>query len=200
MRRFALERSGERERDSRAIANYRDYLLLVADRAMSPALKSKECASDLVQEAMLAAHRASRGAEMRTPVELRSWLRRLLLNRVAHAARRYQGTEKRRLRRELSLDTDLGRQAVADALAIDAPSPDDVAMRREEEARMLAAIDRLPDRMRFAVMCRYEEGCGFDEIGRRLDCSNVAARNLWLRALDRLRRELSTDRADASID
>jgi RNA polymerase sigma-70 factor, ECF subfamily len=180
---------GEREEMARAIAAHRQYLLLVADRVMTPALKTKEGASDLVQEAMLAAHQATDRLEVRTPIELRSWLRRLLLNRVAHAARRYLGTQKRRLGRELSLQADLDDQGLADALAIDQTSPGAGAARREEEALMRSALGRLPERMRQAVLWRHHEGCGFEEIGRRLGCSDVAARKLWLRALDQLQRE-----------
>jgi DNA-directed RNA polymerase specialized sigma24 family protein len=47
--------------------------------------------------------------------------------------------------------------------------------------------------MRLAVLWRHHESCSFDEIGRRLGCSNVAARKLWLRALQQLQRELSPE-------
>lgn len=180
-----------REEIGRAIAAHRNYLLLVADRAMTPALKTKEGASDLVQEAMLAAHRAIGQFGAGSPVELRSWLRRLLLNRVAHAARRYLGTQKRRMGREVSLDADPDGEAVAAALVVDQTSPGGLAARREEESMTRAALDRLPERMRQAVLWRHQDGCGFDEIGRRLGCSDVAARKLWLRALERLQWELS---------
>ena len=68
-----------------------------------------------------------------------------------------------------------------------------LAAQREEEALMRAALDRLPERMRQAVLWRHHEGCGFDEIGRRIGCSDVAARKLWLRAMDRLQREFSAE-------
>ncbi len=193
-----MNQFGEREEIARAIAAHRKYLLLVAERAMTPALKTKEGASDLVQEAMLAAHRSADRVEVRTPIELRSWLRRLLLNRVAHAARRYLGTQKRRLGRELSLQADLDDPGLADALTIDQTSPGGLAARREEETLMQAALDRLPERMRQAVLWRHHDGCGFDEIGRRLGCSDVAARKLWLRALGRLQRELSGEGAQSA--
>lgn len=174
-----------------AIAAHRNYLLLVADRVMAPALKTKEGVSDLVQEAMLAAHLAADQVQGRSPVELRSWLRRLLLNRVAHAARRYLGTGKRRLGRERSLAADRSGQEAVDLMAMDQTSPGAAADGREAAERLRAALDRLPERMRQVVLWRHHEECSFDELGRRLDCSNVAARRLWLRALARLRCELS---------
>jgi hypothetical protein len=44
--------------------------------------------------------------------------------------------------------------------------------------------------MRQAVLWRHNEDCSFDEMGRRLGCSNVAARKIWLKALQQLRSEL----------
>ncbi len=192
-----MESRPEAEAIDRAIAAHRDYLLLVADRSMAPALKAKEGASDLVQEAMLAAHRASGRTRFgdRPPSELRSWLRRLLLNRVARAARRYSGTQKRQLAREFSIDAEIDREAIAGSLAIDQTSPGGIASRREEEARIRSALDRLPDRLRATVLWRHRDGLHFDEIGRRLGCSDVAARKLWLRGLDQLHREFASGEA-----
>jgi RNA polymerase sigma-70 factor (ECF subfamily) len=191
--RIAAARRGDREEVGRAIESCRTYLLLVAERRLPADLKVKDGASDLVQETLLEAQRCFGRFEGRTVTDLRAWLRRLLLNKVSHAARRYLGTAKRRLGRELSLDAELDRDGVANALAIDQTSPGTVAARREQEATMVAALDRLPERMRRAVLWRHHEGCSFDEIGRRLGCSNVAARKVWLRALQQLQREFAED-------
>ena len=96
------------------------------------------------------------------------------------------------LAREVSLDSGHSSRTMVNALAADRTSPGGQAVRREEEAALLAALDRLPERMRFAVLWRHHEGCSFDELGRRLGCSNVAARKLWLRALEQLQRELTS--------
>ena len=127
----------------------------------------------------------------RSEKEMRGWLRRLLVHKVAHAVRRYRHVGKRRLAHEVSLDSADFSKSLVDALAADRTSPGGHAVRREEEAALLAALDRLPDRMRFTVLWRHHEACSFDELGRRLGCSNVAARKLWLRALEQLQRELT---------
>ena len=114
----------------------RAYLLLVAERRLPPELKAKEGASDLVQETLLEAQRGFGHFEGRTAADLRAWLRRLLLNKVAHAARRYRGTEKRRLARELSLETDLDGEARGRVLAAHDTSPGGRAARREQEASL----------------------------------------------------------------
>ena len=53
-------RQGNREALGRALSSVRDYLLLVANEELDPALHAKGNASDLVQETFL---RAQRGVE-----------------------------------------------------------------------------------------------------------------------------------------
>jgi RNA polymerase sigma-70 factor (ECF subfamily) len=175
------------------IESCRSYLLLVADRRMSPELKAKEGASDMVQEAMAEAHRRAgkwEGGPEATN-ELRAWLRRFLNHKIAHAARKYRGTERRRAGRELRLEAVDDNPGLAETLVAPQTSIGTRASRREEQKALIEALERLPGRMRRAVLWRHTEGCTFDELGRRLGCSNVAARNLWLRALQQLQDELA---------
>ena len=181
----------DRDVNDDVLEGLRNYLLRVADRALTPELKTKEGASDVVQETLVEAHRVFHRFKGRTDAELRAWLRKLLTNQVAHVVRRYCGTEKRRLAREVSLDVALGGQDLDEALVADQTSPGGQAVRDEEELALTAALERLPENMRQAVLWRHHESCGFDEMGRRLGCSNVAARKLWLRALEQLQGELT---------
>jgi RNA polymerase sigma-70 factor, ECF subfamily len=174
------------------IESCRSYLLLVAERTLAPDLRAKEGASDLVQEAMVQAQcEAGRWTgRAEATDDLRAWLRHFLMHKIAHAARRYRGTAKRRIVREFPLASVEGDNALAEFLIADQTSPGGQATRHEEEAALRLALDRLPERMSRAVLWRHREDCSFDEIGRRLDCSNVAARKLWLRALQQLQVEL----------
>ena len=174
------------------IESCRSYLLLVAEHALAPDLKAKEGASDIVQEAMVQAQReASRWTgRAEATDELRAWLRQFLMHKIAHAARRYRGTGRRRIAREMPLAMVEAHPTFAESLVADQTSVGTRAARREEEAALQSALDRLPERMRQAVLWRHNEDCSFDEIGRRLGCSNVAARKLWLKALQQLQAEL----------
>ena len=122
---------------------------------------------------------------------MRGWLRGLLLHKVAHAVRRYRHVGKRQLAREVSLDSGHSSRTMATPWQ---PIGHRRAGRRsgEEEAALLRRARSAAERMRFAVLWRHHEGCSFDELGRRLGCSNVAARKLWLRALEQLQRELTS--------
>ena len=175
----------EREALIGVIESCRSYLLLVAERELGPDLKAKEAVSDLVEEALVDAQRDagrwSGGAEATR--ELRAWLRQFLMHKIKHAARRYRGTGKRRIRREVSLATVEADPGLAGSLMADQTSPGGRAARHEEEAALRhGRADRLPERMHEAVLWRHNEDCSFNEIGRRLACSNVAARKLWLKA------------------
>ena len=182
------------------IESCRSYLLLVAERELAPDLKAKEAVSDLVQDALVDAQREagrwSGGSEATD--ELRAWLRQFLMHKIKHAIRRYRWTGKRRIGREVSLVTVEADPALAESLMADQTSPGGQAVRHEEEAALRTALDRLPERMRQAVLWRHNEDCSFNEIGRRLACSNVAARKLWLKALQQLQVELK-DRDDPGV-
>jgi RNA polymerase sigma-70 factor (ECF subfamily) len=174
----------DREASGRALEACRGYLLLVAEKRLAPGVKPKEGTSDVVQETLLEAQRVFGRFRGTCEAELLAWLRQILLHKLAHAARRYRTIAKRRVGREVALD------GGTDSLCRDETSPGGRAVRREEEAAMVAALDKLPEPMRLAVQWRHHEGCSFDEIGRRLGRSNVSARKLWLRGLEELRREL----------
>jgi RNA polymerase sigma-70 factor (ECF subfamily) len=182
----------ERDRCTDWLHTCRTYLLLVANREMGNDLKSKEGASDVVQETLLQAHRDWGKFFGRTEAELRRWLRQILLHKIAHSVRRYRHIGRRRIDREISLDSGEVDDDL-NFLTADQTSPGGRAVKREEEKALWAALDRLPERMRQAVLWRHHEACGFDELGRRLGCSNVAARKLWLRALSELQRELNLE-------
>jgi RNA polymerase sigma-70 factor (ECF subfamily) len=177
------------------IESCRSYLLLIAERALAPDLRAKEAASDLVQEALVDAQREARRWTGRAEAtdELRAWLRQFLMHKIAHAARRYRGTARRGIAREVSLAIVQADPAMAESLVADQTSVCTRAARREEEQALCSALDRLPERMRQAVLWRHHEDCSFDEIGRRLGCSNVAARKLWLKALQQLQAVLKDD-------
>lgn len=72
----------------------------------------------------------------------------------------------------------------------DVEDPAAAAERGLEHARMLAAVERLPDRQREAVRLRMGE-LSFQEIGALMDSTEDAAKMLYHRALRALREMLS---------
>ncbi len=95
-------RHGDREALGRALSAVRDYLLLVANERLEPALKAKGNASDLVQETFLLAQRGVDRFRGRTASEWRHWLRSILIRNMAQERRRFAATAKRQVQREVA--------------------------------------------------------------------------------------------------
>src|SRR5262245_52253809 len=96
----------------------RQYLLLVANEQLDPDLRDKLGPSDLVQETFLEAQQDFGRFHGHSEQELLAWLRRILLNNLADARRRYRGAGKRDVGREIALADEL-----RDRLAHEADSP-----------------------------------------------------------------------------
>jgi RNA polymerase sigma-70 factor (ECF subfamily) len=181
-------RGGCSEALGRVLESCRRYLLLVAQKHLGPDLKAKGSDSDLVQETFLEAQQDFAKFYGTTEEELLAWLRQVLLNRLGHFTRRYRATGKRDVAREVALDGGSTNNPGA-ALAGSGPSPSGQAILGEQAQALQQALARLPDDYTRVLKLRFQDGCSFEEIGRRMGRSADAARKLWARALERLREE-----------
>jgi RNA polymerase sigma-70 factor (ECF subfamily) len=116
---------------------------------------------------------------------LRPWLVRI----AAHEAL----NELRSRRREA--DHAFGGEAAAIELAqlSGGPDPAELIPRRERRAAIRAAVDRLPEAQRVAVVLRYFADLSYADIAETTQQSVNNVGVLLLRARDRLRRELETE-------
>jgi RNA polymerase sigma-70 factor (ECF subfamily) len=177
-------RQGEREALGRALSSVRDYLLLVANDGLQPALQAKATASDLVQDTFLQAQRCVQQFRGRTESEWRHWLRKILIRNIAQDRRRL-ATAKRQVQRE---ETVPEQMPLEDAQHVDTPSRN-LAL-RELETALVEGLNRIPDHYREVFTWHHREQLSFEEIGRRHGISAEAARKRWTRALGRLRKAL----------
>jgi RNA polymerase sigma-70 factor (ECF subfamily) len=178
-------RQGDREALGLALSSARDYLLLIANDELEPALRCKGNASDLVQETFLRAQRGMDAFRGRTASEWRHWLRSILVRNLAQERRRFRSTAKRQVRLEVTIADE---SRLSSAWNNETPSHD--LDRREREAELHEGLQRLPDHYRQVVVWHHREQLTFEEIGQRFQISAEAARKLWTRALGRLRKEL----------
>ncbi len=167
------------------MSSVRDYLLLVANEGLQPALQAKGTASDLVQDTFLQAQRCVQQFRGRTASEWRHWLRSILIRNLAQGRRRFAATAKRQVQREVTVPETI---PLEDAGYIETPSRN-LAL-RELEAALIQGLERIPDHYREVVTWHHREQLSFEEIGRRHGISADAARKRWTRALGRLRKEL----------
>jgi RNA polymerase sigma-70 factor (ECF subfamily) len=187
---LAAAQAGSREALGQVLETFRAYLLLIADRELDSELRAKGGASDLVQETFLEAQRDFGGFHGNSGDELRAWLRRLLLNNVANFTRQYRARAKREVGREVPLEAGGSSHERGAGLAADMLSPSGQAAAHEQAEALARAVQRLPPDYRQVLALRHEEQLGFEQIGQRMQRTANAARMLWLRAVERLQKEM----------
>jgi RNA polymerase sigma-70 factor (ECF subfamily) len=182
-------RSGDAEMLGRVLQSCREYLVIVAARGLGTDLTAKGGASDAVQETFLGAYRDFAGFHGHSRGELLAWLRVILRNHLAVTRRRYRGTLKRDVGREISIGAP-GGNALGERWPADTRTPATLAVRREETEALLEALGRLPEDHRRVVVWHHYDGLTFEAIAPRLGRSAEAARKVWSRALVLLTKEL----------
>lgn len=169
---------------------YRNYLKVLARLQIGRRLRGKVDDSDVVQEAFVQAQQTFQRFRGTTEREFLNWLRQVLSHVMAKLVRRFYGTERRDLRLEREMDEQLNRSSVAMDRALVDPhtSPSHQAVRREQAVLLADALEQLPDDYREVIELHHLEDLTFPEIARRMDRTIDSVKNLWLRALARLRR------------
>ncbi|HEY7425553.1 MAG TPA: sigma-70 family RNA polymerase sigma factor [Gemmataceae bacterium] len=188
---LAKARAGSSESLGRLLMDCRNYLLLAADHKLGGELRAKVNPSDVVQETFLEAQRDFARFRGDNEDELRAWLYRILLNNLANVGRHYRETEKRAIRREITLpDRGEDSEQVGEPIQ-DTPTPSERMAANEEAVALEQALGRLSEQYQLVLRFRYHEQRTFADIGTRLNCSAEAARKLWARAVDQLQKLLS---------
>jgi RNA polymerase sigma-70 factor (ECF subfamily) len=172
---------------------YRGYLMLLARVQISSRLKVKADAEDLVQETFLKAHRDFDQFRGGTEKEWVAWLRQILAYSLAGLVRRYQGTRRRDIRLERAMEEalDQSSSALDRGLLASQSSPSHQAIRREQSVLLVDALDKLTPDYREVIILSHLEGLSFPEIARRMGRTLNSVKNLWARALAKLRQTLA---------
>jgi len=189
---LGLAKCGNRSALGRLLDRHRIRLARLAKQQVGRRLRGKLDVDDLLQEVSLKAHRDIRGFHGSSEGEFRSWLRQLLATTVANQVRHYFGTRGRDPRRErpISAAWESSSNAAGQNLLASQTSPSQRASRRERAALLADALDNIPESYRRVIVLRQIEGHSFSEVARQMQRSEDSVKNLWLRALARLRREL----------
>jgi RNA polymerase sigma-70 factor (ECF subfamily) len=174
------------------LEHYREYLRLLARLQLDPRLRSKLDPSDVVQEALLQAHRGRDQFRGQTEAEQVAWLRTILARELVRAGRDL-GRGKRDVDREQSLERALeaSSQRLEQWLAAEDSTPGERAERNEDLARLADALAILPDDQREALELFYLQGLPLAEIAARLGRNGTkAVSSLVSRGLRTLRQRL----------
>ncbi|HET6945651.1 MAG TPA: RNA polymerase sigma factor [Gaiellaceae bacterium] len=129
-------------------------------------------AEDATQEGLVKAWRALK--RFRAGEPMRPWLLRIVANEARNRRRSTRRREQLVLR-------------AAESSGEAAPSPEDAALRAAERARLLAALDRLPEPAREVLTCRFLLDLSEEETAAALDVRRGTVKSRTARALDRLK-------------
>jgi RNA polymerase sigma-70 factor, ECF subfamily len=175
-----LARLGDSEALGRLLESYRPYIRLLVRGVRDPRLRARIDESDLIQDALVQAHRFFADFHGASVDEFLAWLRPVVLRAAGHTLRSHRGTGKR----------DVGREKAAEdlaALLIDSgTSPSAQAIKHEQTARLAAALEQLPEDMQQVLLGRHMDDLPYADLAERLGKSEGALRVLYTRALRRL--------------
>lgn len=132
---------------------------------------------DVVQDAVVRVLLQLDSFQHRSVTALQAYLKLTVVNSIRDVIRRVR-------RRGVPLEP-------SEDLAVDAPSPLELAIRRETAARFVSALERLKPTDRQAIIWRVELGYSYEEIARQMGKSSPAAARMTVaRAMKRLAQEL----------
>jgi len=185
-------RAGDKAALGQLLEMYRNYLELLARLQIGRRLQGKADPADVVQDTFLRAHRDFGLFRGDTEREWGGWLRQLLAAGLAQLVRRYYGTQRRDVRLEREMADELGRSSAAlgAGLAARQSSPSQQAAHREQAVLLADALRQLPEDYREVIILSHLEGLSFPEVARRMGRSLNSVKNLWARAVGRLRGSL----------
>ncbi|QDS96044.1 ECF RNA polymerase sigma-E factor [Roseimaritima multifibrata] len=186
---LASARSGNRESLGQLLQWYANYLTILATTQLDRRLRRRLNPSDIVQEAMLAAHQDFADFRGESQGELLCWLRTILIHTLHRSFKKHVKVQKRDIRREVSLEAVSNRLEesavnLAAILPAHGPSPSTPMRTRERGVELANALSKLKPAYREVITLRVLQGLPFEEIAQRMDRGSGAVRMLWLRALE----------------
>lgn len=182
------DRSGSPQRP---LESYRDYLRLLARLQLDARLRGKLDPSDVVQQTLLKAHQNAEQFRGQTEAERAAWLRRILANTLADAARKFRFETARGRSLEQALHESSAR--LEEWLASSGESPGEQVDRQEQLLRLAQALSNLPDDQRQAIEMHHLQGVLLADIAGAMGRTEAAVAGLLRRGRKKLRELLENE-------
>src|SRR5262245_40276018 len=149
------------------VAQFRDYLLLLARARLGRGANRKLEASDVVQKTLTKAIEKRGQFRGQSEAEMAGWLRQLLACTLADEFR-HGGRIKRDTARVQSIEDELGESSsrLGNLLVSPQSTPSRAAARREDAVRLARALYQLPEAQREALVLRHLQGISMEEVAR----------------------------------
>jgi RNA polymerase sigma-70 factor (ECF subfamily) len=178
-------------RSASSFERYRQYLRLLAGAQIDPRLMGKIDLSGIVQQTLLEAHQAKEQIKDEPSDKRLAWLRRVLVHNLADEIRKLK-SGKRDARREQSLQAAIERSSVRlEAWLVAGGSRPDARLQKQERVvQLAAALDRLPEAQREALVLQHWQGWSLADIAEHMGRTPAAVAGLLKRGLSQLRIEM----------
>jgi RNA polymerase sigma-70 factor (ECF subfamily) len=180
------------------LARHRDRLKRMVAVHLDRRVAARVDPSDIVQEALLVAHRDLSDYLRHQPLPLYPWLRQLAWERLLKWHRAHIAAQKRSVGREEPWDVPLPEESavqLAHRLIAAGTSPSRRLLRDELRQRVRAALEVSSPRDREVLVMRHLEEMSSAEIAATLGITERAVKARHTRALERLRSLLDGDRS-----
>lgn len=173
---------GDRGAFEELVATYQGLVFDLAYRLLG----DREEARDVAQETFLKVFRYV--GSFRGESGLKTWLYRITVNQASNHRRWWN---RRRRRETFSLDTSPDDTApMSERLRSSGASPEQLALVRERERRLMAALETLKHDFRVAVVLRDIQELSYEEIAETLEISVGTVKSRIARGREELRKRL----------
>ena len=172
-----------------ALDSERPRLRVLARTGLGRDLRARVDASDIVQQTLIEAYEGRHEFRGRPGPQLAAWLRRILSNNLANAARDNR-REKRAVDRERPLAASSPSGSRAPSLAADCSSPSQRVGRSEQWQRLREAVEGLPPEQREVVTGRYLQSKSLAQVAQEVGQSKYVVAHRLRGAMESLRRGL----------
>ncbi len=180
-----LVRSHDQDALAELLELYRPRLRAFVTKNMSSALAQKVDADDIVQETCLSCLTSLPEIEFSTRQPF-DWVCHVAKRRIMDAGRRYSGSQKRDVKREVAQGGGNQPQSMVDLLVASITSPSKAFSRDQREFKLWSAFEQLPEESRSALQMRYVEALPTKQIAERMGKSDGAIRVMLTRSLKKL--------------
>ena len=188
----ALE--GDPEAVALLLEDFRVRIARMLTVRMDPRLRGRLDASDVIQDTFIEVQQRIGDYRRRRDMPFFLWVRFLAGQKLAQMHRKHLGASQRDARRELPdvLKKVPGATTatLAGALMSSGVTPSEVAMRMEDEQRLIHVLDELRELDRDVLALRHFEGLSNLEVAQLLGIEPSAASRRYVRALARLQEKL----------
>lgn len=190
-------KAGDSSAINRLLERHREALRRMVDMRLDPKIRQRVDASDVVQEAMMEANRRMSKFLENPGMPFHLWIRQIATDRLIDQHRRHRVSKKRSVDLEQApvVAANLDHSTIQFGAQIQDRelTPAAAAIRGEMQRRFEEAIEEMDEHDQEIIVMRHFEKLSNQEVADVLGLSEPAASMRYLRAVRRLKQQLSTE-------